>query len=452
MIEHQERFVIRLLNLSILCGVMLSLVAMIYTSTRAPYYPPGWTSKYYVIFGSVSLLLGLTLTLKNSWKVNILLVAISSLVGLYGTELVLASFAPLVTDMVSISKKEGRVFDIREKSEVLRSFRMQGISAYPSIHPELFIKSSKIPDGGALLLPLSGISKSLVVYCNESGNYSVYPSDEFGFNNPLGIHQSLVYSIVLGDSFVQGACVPPGQDLTSHLRANGISAINLGADGNGPLLELATLREYGARLRPKVVIWVYFEGNDLTNLASELASATLRSYLDPGYSQNLIERQGEIDERLRSYTEHALWREKQRKYWSLPLWLKLHHLRSRLSIDHVAPLAEFERVLQTAIDHISSWGGKLYFVYLPDWQRYGLHRQDEQFHDRANVISLIRRLKLPLIDIHDIFSTMDNPLQYYPYGMNNHFTEDGYKRIAEEIARNIPVSGGIKTTSITAEG
>ena len=38
--------------------------------------------------------------------------------------------------------------------------------------------------------------------------------------------------------------------------------INLGKGGNGPILEYAALKEYGEPLRPRIVLWFYFE-NDL---------------------------------------------------------------------------------------------------------------------------------------------------------------------------------------------
>ena len=52
--------------------------------------------------------------------------------------------------------------------------------------------------------------------------------------------------------------------------------VNLGIGGNGPLMMLAGLKEYLAALRPRVVLWFYFEGNDVTkDLFRERRSALL---------------------------------------------------------------------------------------------------------------------------------------------------------------------------------
>ena len=34
------------------------------------------------------------------------------------------------------------------------------------------------------IFPLSGISNTKTIYCNENGYYSIYQSDRYGFNNP----------------------------------------------------------------------------------------------------------------------------------------------------------------------------------------------------------------------------------------------------------------------------
>jgi hypothetical protein len=59
---------------------------------------------------------------------------------------------------------------------------------------------------------------------------------------------------------------------------------------------LATLKEYVPRFKPKVVLWFYFEGNDLTDLQTERRSALLRSYLTDGFTQQgAFARQSDID-------------------------------------------------------------------------------------------------------------------------------------------------------------
>ena len=100
------------------------------------------------------------------------------------------------------------------------------------------------------VIPLSSISNAATVYCNESGFYSTYKSDNFGFNNYNDIWKKnkLSHNILLiGDSYVHGACVNQNFTITSFLnkKNKNYNFFNLGMGGNGPLINYATLREYG---------------------------------------------------------------------------------------------------------------------------------------------------------------------------------------------------------------
>src|SRR5262245_26182995 len=72
---------------------------------------------------------------------------------------------------------------------------------------------------------------------------------------------------------------------------SGIRTLNLGIQGDGPLTMLATLREFGPILKPGIVLWCFFEGNDLGDLIVERQSPLLRRYLTFGFTQRLFERQ-----------------------------------------------------------------------------------------------------------------------------------------------------------------
>jgi hypothetical protein len=107
--------------------------------------------------------------------------------------------------------------------------------------------------------------------------------------------------MLTGDSFTHGACVNPGEDISGQIRSiTGSDVINLGYGGNDPLHELAALKEYAEFRKPKNMLWIYYEGNDLFDLAIN-QSNILMSYLRPEFSQNLINKQALIDNRLRKF-------------------------------------------------------------------------------------------------------------------------------------------------------
>ena len=95
------------------------------------------------------------------------------------------------------------------------------------------------------IFPLSGISNSQTIYCNENGYTSVYKSDRYGFSNPDTEWDSKeIEYLIVGDSFAQGACVNRPNDIGSVLRKlSNKSVLNLGYGGMVSI-EYATLREY----------------------------------------------------------------------------------------------------------------------------------------------------------------------------------------------------------------
>ena len=73
---------------------------------------------------------------------------------------------------------------MRTPSEVLQSMRNQGARVVPMMTGSAQGQASK--ESG--FLPLAGISSALTLFCNESGDYVTYQSDQYGFRNPARPH------------------------------------------------------------------------------------------------------------------------------------------------------------------------------------------------------------------------------------------------------------------------
>ena len=72
--------------------------------------------------------------------------------------------------------------------------------------------------------------------------------------------------------------------------------LNLGVGGNGPLLQYATLKEYFPNKNVDIVYWIYYHGNDLADLNTELRNNILKKYFNEiDYKQNLINRKKELE-------------------------------------------------------------------------------------------------------------------------------------------------------------
>lgn len=340
------------------------------------------------------------------------------------------------------AERAGVPYDPRSVLQVVMDLRREGKKAYPLIPAETLASVCRV----SRLVPLGNISDADIVWCNEGGQYAVFKTDKHGFRNPAGVYDEKSPELVIvGDSFALGGCVGPGQDVTAVLRSMGVRAVSLANAGNGPLRNLATLTEYAASLKPKRVVWLHYEENDLQDLLEEQASPILRRYLDAGYSQDLVGKQREIDKILSAYVDDrmagsraGIFRQRIETGKRLALdALLLYQVRRRVGLTVLgAPngdrdsLALLGRVLATARKRARSWGGDLCFVYLPSWRQYGRGHVDFK---REQALNMARGLGIQVVDIHDVFSRTGDPLSMFPFRLYNHYNSDGYRVVAQAI-------------------
>jgi PAS domain S-box-containing protein len=459
-------------------------------------YYYGWTAQrhvsgpfgmvLYCIFPAVlsSILFGF-LQRSPEFKVNAAMVCVSVAVSVYAAELLLTFatatiFPPEPTlwgaghfeagqkkQIVTLAKKSGIDFDFRSRFEVVMDLRKQDIGAVPSFIPLGLLREqadgsfkSDITIDGAEVLPLNGISNRVTVLCNETGKYAIYDSDERGFHNPKGTWESSRMSIAaLGDSFTIGACVPSDENFVALIRARYPNTLNLGMLGEGPLIMLAALKEYLPPVKPKVVLWFFYEENDFTDLLKEANSALLRRYLQDDFKQELFSRQTDIDQALIDYIENAIKTAEKNEEQkiegienaskpseTLKNFLKLTYLRQTLGAGFgrtvqtselpeysEAQLDLFRNVLLQAKMSVGTWGGVLYFVYLPGRDRYAYDLD----YNRKSILSIVRGLDLPIIDLSDSFQLRGDPLRLFPFGRFGHYNEEGHRLVAKEVLRSI---------------
>jgi hypothetical protein len=299
-------------------------------------------------------------------------------------------------------------------------------------------------------MPLAGISNKFTVMCNENGYYATYEADEHGFHNPKGVWRSNRVDVaVLGDSFAQGYCVPSEQNLVATIRQRYPALLNLGIAGNGPLANLATFKEYIPQFTPKIVLWLHFVDNDLTDLQKERKSLLSR-YLQDGFTQNLRARQNDIDMAMTGEIGRLMTRPKKKSRQArvkdtLLEYVKLTTLRQRSGLiggentDELKAAADllspdnmnvFRDSLLQVKGRVNKWGGEFYFVYLPSWSLYD--KSDEQ---GRRVLALVKTLDIPIINIHPVFQSHNDPLSLFPFRENGHYNEHGHRLVGEEILR-----------------
>jgi hypothetical protein len=128
--------------------------------------------------------------------------------------------------------------------------------------------------------------------------------------------------------------------------------------------------------------------------------------------------------------------------------IKLWFLRKRLGLittsnetqnprritNYKEQLPLFSKILTTAKQRTSGWGGKLYFVYLPTMERYMNNNYDGNFYDRDDVLAIVHELGIPLIDFHEKLSKYPDPFSLVPHAdVSLHYNAAGYKLLSEYI-------------------
>ena len=398
--------------------------------------------KYYLVSFVGILFWGIVLKMSAHIRANIVTLMVALLLGIYMVEGIL-NFLP--NKRQSAATELGINFDMRSKLEVIESLIENGIDAVPTFNPsKLALNGDEID-----LYPLSGVSNKTTVYNNESGKYLIYKSDRYGFNNPDDQWNSTGLNwFLVGDSYAHGSAVQPGEEMAAQIRlATNSSAISVGYGGNGPLLEYATLVEYGEFMKPKNVLWLYYEGNDLgDNLFRTQQNSLLLNYMKNGFSQNLINRQQDIDTSLMQYIQlqqsKAKAKVKEKMLKRRFGWIKLGKIRYLLNLDNDVEVDAdnqlFKDIMIKAKERVEAWKGKIYFVYLPEYARYkSKNIMHNNFRKKYEVIKIVKSLKIPVIDIHqELFANHKDPLSLFPLRLPGHFNAYGYAEVTKTILAN----------------
>jgi len=117
------------------------------------------------------------------------------------------------------------------------------------------------------------------------GEPIVFTYDRWGYRNQTDMDKADI--ALIGDSYVEGWYVSDEETAASRLQSYlGRPVANLGVAGYGPRQEAIVLRTDAPKFDPKVVVWFFFEGNDLYDdqefeniLLAQTSSPSLASLL-----------------------------------------------------------------------------------------------------------------------------------------------------------------------------
>lgn len=204
------------------------------------------------------------------WIASVIIISCSIFSLLVFTDYILARYIlPQATE--NINKKaieiEKKRF-IQEDEPQRRKALLEGF--LPLFYPatveqyDVFLKLAKKTSA----IPLAPQPHTNVYFCNEGYGLIKYRTDRFGFRNLDKVWDELNLDlVVIGDSFVHGACVPSEQTI-SGLLLRKYKALNLGTMSNQPIHYAAIAKVFLPKLDTKNVVMVFYS-NDNDNWSHE---------------------------------------------------------------------------------------------------------------------------------------------------------------------------------------
>ncbi len=280
----------------------------------APIYNSFINNFIIILFFLISSLIFFLIKNKNK-KINYFLIHFSTVFTLFFFNLILeiSNLHSNPAEMIKkFEKEKGIEWDERMPEEVIKDLKnlLGKENIYKISNPPGFITgdiAQKIKLKSDIV-PLSNISNSTILHCNEVGVWETFESDKYGFNNPKEIisrsNKKNLNLLLIGDSFIEGACSGKGNDISSKMRSKGYNVLNLGKAGSGLFAGIARMREYQNAYNFDYDYLVYFiyGDNDLTDTAREYAHPFYKKYInDKKFTQNLSNRQEEVDEYWKSF-------------------------------------------------------------------------------------------------------------------------------------------------------
>ena len=217
-------------------------------------------------------------------------------------------------------------------------------------------------------------------------------------------------------------------------------------------MSLRLSKEYLADREVHNVFWVYFERNDLSDLDNVKNTDVLLDYLKPGFTQKLASRHREIDAATREYLNDRITEKANGRVVIFPslrllLW-RIRHAQTGPVQYTDSPmyydLSSFRKILATAKQVVEKSGGRLVFVYLPEYERFNREVPNAPWSGtgmKTEVLAMVSSLGIDLIDIEPAFLAVEDPLNLFPFRMQGHYNKQGYSIVADEIHKYLSAEG-----------
>lgn len=313
--------------------------------------------------------------------------------------------------------------------------------------------------------PIGSLPRQGSFYCDEGYGLIEFKTDRFGLRNEDSdwdaAKSSHEITYVVGDSFVQGACVEKESTLTHHMKAtSGRKVFNIGSGGNGPHEYIAILNNFIepiisklANTKPKIVVVFYSNDNEhrrdqflelasnskpVTKITDDQRIIPIRKYSETYYSRinaNYPLSTAGVIEKLKKRTKNQESMPNGLKHSPAYKIITLESLRRRA--ERLTQRREEEPLTDTPtfiaiqrLRKICEKNCKPYIAWVPPSNKWARGEASKNYMQAIKKQASINGIKF--IDGAKVIDTNNNA-HYAPNGP--HLSREGYQRLAQHLLR-----------------
>ena len=362
-------------------------------------------------------------------------------------------FYAIWIDSLCIGSKPEVLKDVREYA-----FFQEDVESmkYPVILSENWNESQ--------FYPVSSLSNAKMVVCKEDNGFLVIETDQFGLRNQREDWREGIYDYVItGDSFAMGECVDDEETIKGHLSKIGKSVLNLGVSGNGPTVNLMALKTFTRKIKATKVAWLFFEGNDFSDLKAEMTSPIYSEILERSINIEPEENVKRVDDLYKSFYTRKLQSPLScddfmaRVYRVGRAAFKLDQtfsalksslrsvlnawkskgsensiLEMRPSFATIDMLPAYLKVVKRAHEYAQqSLDSDFLFVYIPDPYRYKADQLQTELAIKNRILESVRDMNIEYVDFDEFIKKKGiSPQTIFSMNGEGHLNERGYYLVA----------------------
>jgi len=275
---------------------------------------------------------------------------------------------------------------------------------------------------------------------SENGFFNLaYNMDKYGFRDN---NESLYYNtdiVILGDSFGASTCVNSPNDLTTKLikKLKNNQILNISWRGTGPYYQKELLKNIFQKnnTKFKTFIWLFYEGNDHEDLNANY-----------GKKFNFSNEKFISDDELR-----VIYRPKENLFFLKIKLFFANYLRGFGTLakylksypDLIRDINNYDETVKDLSIYLNKKNVTQRIIfYIPKYTRLSYKEIDHpNLRQLNNLKKLVKntskKYDFKFVDGSNIYSSQNNPLKVFHYGLPTHFNIEGYDILANELAQFI---------------